>query len=232
VRPPKRGEIIVFEYPYEDDEDSAGKDLIKRVIAVPGDRVRVQDNDITINGEVVPNRTLKRSESCGESAGPRCPCEIRQECHGGIVYTTQHHAIDRALIAAHGFAIQCENVADWPPLAYDAQRFTAAAKVYLKPANKEFPDFVVPEDNVLVMGDNRDNSKDGRFFGLVPFGYVKGKAFVIWLATDFSRIGTLIHHYAEEGACPPTSPTSSDATWRGGSPRGGSSSDPKASGKR
>ncbi|MBM4387035.1 MAG: signal peptidase I, partial [Deltaproteobacteria bacterium] len=48
-RTPKHGEIVVFEYP-RDDEDK-GKDFIKRVIGLPGDKVRMKDNIPYINGK-------------------------------------------------------------------------------------------------------------------------------------------------------------------------------------
>ena len=39
-----------------------------------------------------------------------------------------------------------------------------------------------PPRNVLVMGDNRDNSHDSRYWGFVPFDNIKGKAMVIWFS--------------------------------------------------
>jgi signal peptidase I len=61
-------------------------------------------------------------------------------------------------------------------------------------------DIVVPEGNYFMMGDNRDDSADSRFWGYVPDSYLRGKAFLVWMSwngkTDsirWSKIGSLIH---------------------------------------
>jgi signal peptidase I len=50
--------------------------------------------------------------------------------------------------------------------------------------NADFRKVVVPKDSYFVMGDNRDFSADSRSWGFVPFGHIKGKAFLIWFSTN------------------------------------------------
>ena len=74
VRTPQRGEIVVFEYPFDDDPESSGKDLIKRVIGVPGDRIRLQDNRIYVNGKPLQRKILDPVGDCGEAVELVRPC--------------------------------------------------------------------------------------------------------------------------------------------------------------
>jgi signal peptidase I len=53
----------------------------------------------------------------------------------------------------------------------------------------------VPPDQYFVMGDNRDNSQDSRYWGFLPRGYIKGKALLIYWSFDAER-----QEYQDESA--------------------------------
>lgn len=146
---PERGDIIVFRYPR--DETMA---YIKRVVATGGDHIRVEDNQIVLNG-VLQARTL---EGAGSS--------IDAGCHSTPTRRWLEHFESGADGAEHTIFTgtgRGGSLADWPVSGED---------------------LVIPEDTVFVMGDNRDNSADSRAWGLVRFDQIEGKAHTVLFSLD------------------------------------------------
>jgi signal peptidase I len=73
--------------------------------------------------------------------------------------------------------------------------------IYIRPeANASDFNITIPPNAYFMMGDNRDDSADSRYWGVVSDTYLRGKAFMIWMSWDgqsdtvrFNRIGNLIH---------------------------------------
>lgn len=121
VREVKRQDVVVFKFPNEPE-----RDFIKRVIALPGERIAIKNKQVFINGVPLDEPYVFFNEPPGNP-------EL-----GAFV---------------------------------DSRRDT-------------MPEVEVPEGHYFVMGDNRDNSHDSRFWGTLPADLLKGRALMIYWSYD------------------------------------------------
>jgi len=190
---PKLGDVVVFKSPPEANRDGAERDFIKRVVGVPGDLVRItpgyvlignvqyghrdlesilrgfgkpdSDGDVNVkltNGEVlVDGRLVTKSEVAAAADMPNAKVKVNP----GAVY------ID-------GKAIKEPYIAEDPDMGYPMPQTNPKWIVVDKKGN---PVVKIPEGKLLVMGDNRNDSNDSRFWGLLDRKRVLGKAmFIFW----------------------------------------------------
>ncbi len=145
--PPAYGDVMVFEFP-DPNPKNPRQDYIKRVIALPGDELKVQDGRPTINGWEVPrcrvgNYVFDEGEKDFQKEG-----ELYVEFLGDYSYLT----------------------------LFEVGTPASRARTYH-----------VKEDEVWVLGDNRNNSSDSRAWnhgrgGGVPFENIKGRSMFVWLS--------------------------------------------------
>jgi signal peptidase I len=131
----RRGDVLVFKSPVEPE-----RDLIKRVIGLPGDRLEQKEKKIYINGQPLDEPYVFFLEP------PRHNSELTE------------------------------------------------ASTNSDPRENYGP-VTVPPNQYFVMGDNRDNSQDSRYWGFLPRELVKGKAVIIYWSYESGR-----EDYQDEGA--------------------------------
>lgn len=159
---PDHGDVAVFKYP-----EQPTVDYIKRVIGLPGDRV------------VYKNKQLYIQKACDKSSTDACPTlePMRQELKSEGEFFLGPYPLKR-------FTEQ------GPAVSYDILQNAMLPEPihnYYRQPGSETSEFIVPEGHYFVMGDNRDNSRDSRFWGFVPEQYLVGKAVLKWMSFEFTE---------------------------------------------
>ncbi len=159
---PQRGDVMVFRYP-----PNPNVDYIKRVIGLPGDQVSYINKELRINGELVARSTLP--EFFDETQTTYIP-QFEEKLPG----QAQAHK----LLIMPGGPIGNSRIVDFP--------FMDQCNYSIEGVSCK-----VPAGHYFMMGDNRDNSQDSRFWGFVPEENIVGKAFFVWMNFgNLRRIGS------------------------------------------
>jgi signal peptidase I len=150
-----RGDIIVFHYPVDPKQH-----FVKRVIGMPGDRLRLMNKKVFINGKPLDEPYVHFLEPANNLFRDNFPRT------------------------------------DIPAFGLEGKWWLEMKKLV------ENGQLIVPEGHYFVMGDNRDDSQDSRYWGFVPQENIIGRPLVIyWSVTDWDRSssGTLsgrLYHLA------------------------------------
>ena len=161
---PERGDVMVFRFPKDPSTD-----YIKRVVGVPGDEVVFRNQQLFLNGRLVPTEPMPPPGFYDEEARRYSP-EFKEKLgnveHGILINPQSTPFFGGQDGNQFPFRENCRYSADG-----------VACKV--------------PAGNYFMMGDNRDNSLDSRYWGFVPDENVIGKAFYVWMNFgDLKRIGS------------------------------------------
>jgi signal peptidase I len=176
----ERGDIIVFKYPGNKVDPASDRrhgitayqvNYVKRVIGLPGETVEFRGNQVFINGQLLQENRLVSSDPYVETEARTEQFEpLNPEAKYTVMYSDE--AVERVK--------KNENVTRGMNFGVEG-----------KPMK-------VPDDSYFVMGDNRNNSEDSRYWGWVNRDLVIGRAmFVYWScdreASNGSFFGCLTH---------------------------------------
>ncbi|MDE2434943.1 MAG: signal peptidase I [Sphingomonadales bacterium] len=159
-------------------------DLIKRVVALPGDRIAVVNGQIVLNGKPVPQQVVPQVQI---PADPELTCTDRGPnpyyCYDEFQSYHTRLPSGREVIEPPTLQETLPNGATYLIIRDDSAN----------PANN-YPETVVPAGHVFLMGDNRDHSADSRFGleseglgGPVPLSDVGGRAEFITFSLNGSE---------------------------------------------
>jgi signal peptidase I len=144
-------------------------DYIKRVVGLPGDTLVYRDKRLTING--VEQKLQRDGDYNYVESGLNFLHTERYNEHLG----DRVHAV---LLNPEMPQVHIGNVEEPLPCSYSSQEMRCT----------------VPAGHYFMMGDNRDNSRDSRYWGFVPDEMIVGKAFLIWMNFgELDRIGLSIN---------------------------------------
>ena len=157
---PERGDVVVFKYP----EDTR-IDYIKRVVGLPGDVIEYRNKQIFVTPQ----------ECDSESPCKKTTVPLTFVNRGEFVQNMAQLERFTEVLGSNSHDILRHPVHETHP----SQFFTQAGT--------RMNQWIVPEDSYFVLGDNRDNSRDSRFWGFVKDEHLVGKAVAIWISFEFER---------------------------------------------
>jgi signal peptidase I len=203
LRKPKRGDVVIFKYPRDDMLN-----YIKRCVAVSGDTVQIRDKVLYINGEVFPNPPKSKF-----NRGPYPSTYDQSDIYPRYSGNIDHYGPVRVPAVGDTFRFTENNRGKWFEwfqnavyeghkliLTYEGESrlLTVKNQEIWSRAILTYPieSFTIDKNSLdgtlytiryrhyFMMGDNRDNSADSRYWGFLPERNVVGEALIIYWSWD------------------------------------------------
>lgn len=176
----KRNDIVVFKFP---NKEVSTDYFIKRVVGVPGDKIVLTENEVYVNGK--NERSLPHNHSL---VGVRTP-SLRLDDSVFISVPKVGESIN----------LTAENLALWKQLIESEGNTVILNSNSIFINNTKTSSYQFKQNYYYVLGDNRLNSYDSRYWGFVPENTIVGKPlFIYWSSAQDTllrsdRVGTWIY---------------------------------------
>ncbi len=166
---PQRGEVVVFSWPKDESLD-----FIKRVVGVPGDKIRIDKRDLYVNDQKMNVYPVQV-----EGVDPENIQKLKITQIEGPVQDNK--------FANLPYMVEWKDYNYFVEDLSGVQHFTQYMKpLWPHPENE----WIVPPGHLFAMGDNRDNSSDSREWGFVPMENLRGRALFIWFSWDSESVNS------------------------------------------
>ena len=176
---PQHGDIVVFRFPLNPKQY-----YIKRVIGVGGDTVSFNNGQLSVNGKAIattpvnftpdPKMTAQLYPPGKTETGEVVTAEQAAQLGNQEEQTAQY--VQESPSSNHQHLVRYLGDKNW----FQYASFLQQASPQLMASQGQQWQLTVPEGHYFVMGDNRDRSADGRFWGFVPDENLAGKAVYVW----------------------------------------------------
>ena len=176
---PQHGDVVVFRYP-----ENPKIYYIKRVIGVGGDTVSFNNGQLSVNGKAI------MTTPANFTPDPKMTAQLYPpgKTETGEVVTAEQAAqlgnqeelsakyVQESPSSNHQHLVRYLGDKNW----FQYASFLQQASPQLMASQGQQWQLTVPKGHYFVMGDNRDRSADGRFWGFVPDENLAGKAVYVW----------------------------------------------------
>ena len=189
----ERGDVIVFDFPGQRDEIQSPEFMfyLKRAIALAGDTVQVVNRVVHVNGRPAPiPRNMKFNSFHVQPAGYADPrifpkgAPFNEDNWGPVVVPKQGDVIP----------LSTDNLDRWQVfIEREGHAVSRGGQGQVLVDGKDATTYVVARSYLFGMGDNRDNSLDGRFWGFIPQDNLVGTPMIVYWSWDpdipFTNLG-------------------------------------------
>lgn len=177
LRKVKRNDVLVFHYPYPHRNDSISMDMmlyyVKRCIALPGDTVEIRKGCYWINGT--------RKDRCWARMETEQSQEDSLQWNVALGWTVQQ--LGPLPVPARGQEVAMDTLTGkmyGRLIAWEQKKPLTVRGDSVFLGDSLIGNYRFQENYYFMAGDNLDNSKDSRYWGLVPEPYIVGVATRVW----------------------------------------------------